>query len=109
MASSDVEIDDVFLRTSDDCIAIYGTRWDYRGGTSRVKVRNSVLWADVAHPIMIGTHGDYEKEGDTIEDIVFENLDILEHHEPQENDWGAMAINAGDKNTVRNVRYSGGA
>lgn len=105
MASSDIEIDDVFLRTSDDCIAIYGTRWDYRGSTSRVKIRNSVLWADVAHPLMIGTHGDYDKDGDTIEDIVFGNLDILEHHEPQENYWGAMAINAGDKNIVRNVLY----
>ncbi|MGO4371104.1 hypothetical protein AB4Z21_09935 [Paenibacillus sp. MCAF20] len=56
--------------------------------------------------IMIGTHGDYHKNGDTIENIVFENIDILEHHEPQPNYWGAMAINAGDKNTVRNVKYS---
>ncbi|WP_055107370.1 glycosyl hydrolase family 28 protein [Paenibacillus ihumii] len=105
MASSDIEIDDVFLRTSDDCIAVYGSRWDYRGGTSRIKIRNSVLWADVAHPLMIGTHGDYDQDGDTIEDIVYQNLDILEHHEPQENYWGAMAINAGDKNIVRNVLY----
>ncbi|SFF08940.1 Glycosyl hydrolases family 28 [Paenibacillus algorifonticola] len=105
MASSDIDIDDVFLRTSDDCIAIYGTRWDYKGDTRRVRVRNSVLWADVAHPLMIGTHGDHQYDGDTIEDITFENLDILEHHEPQENYWGALAINAGDKNTVRHVLY----
>lgn len=41
-----------------------------------------------------------------IENIVFENIDILEHHEPQENYWGALAINAGDRNTVRNILYS---
>ena len=54
MASSHIEIDDVFLRTSDDCIAIYGTRWDYTGDARHISVRNSVLWADVAHPLNIG-------------------------------------------------------
>lgn len=48
MASSHIDIDDVFLRTSDDCIAIYGTRWDYKGDARHISVRNSVLWADVA-------------------------------------------------------------
>lgn len=105
MACSHIEIDDVFLRTSDDCIAIYGTRWDYAGDARHVTVRNSVFWADVAHPLMIGTHGDHRNEGDIIEDILFENIDILEHHEPQPNYMGAMAINAGDKNTVRRVVY----
>lgn len=106
MASEDIVIDDVFLRTSDDSIAVYGTRWDYVGDTRNVTVRNSTFWADVAHPLMIGTHGDYHKNGDTIENIAFDNIDILEHHEPQPNYWGAMAINAGDKNTVRDVTYS---
>ncbi|QUL53414.1 hypothetical protein KDC22_23905 [Paenibacillus tritici] len=105
MASSDIEIRDVFLRTSDDCIAVYGSRWDYQGDTRRVSVTHSILWADVAHPLMIGTHGDHERDGDIIEDIEFRNIDILEHHEPQENYQGAMAINAGDHNTIRNVTY----
>lgn len=105
MASSHIEIDDVFLRTSDDCIAIYGTRWDYKGDARYISVRNSVLWADVAHPLNMGIHGDHHQDGDVIENIVFENIDILEHHEPQVNYWGAMAINAGDKNTIRNVTY----
>ncbi|QYR23224.1 hypothetical protein KZ483_10060 [Paenibacillus sp. sptzw28] len=105
MACSDIEIDDVFLRTSDDSIAIYGTRWDFVGDARNITVKNSVFWADVAHALMIGTHGDYHKDGDVIENIRFENIDILEHHEPQPNYWGAMAINAGDKNIVRNVTY----
>ena len=37
---------------------------------------------------------------------VFENIDILEHHEFQPEYLGAMCINAGDKNVVRNVNYS---
>ncbi|MEK3699720.1 glycosyl hydrolase family 28 protein [Paenibacillus sp. FSL R10-2199] len=105
MSCSHIDIDDVFLRTSDDCIAIYGSRWDYYGDTSHITVRNSVLWADVAHPLMIGTHGNHRENGDIIEDILFENIDILEHHEPQPNYMGALAINAGDNNSVRNVVY----
>lgn len=105
MSSSNIEIDDVFLRTSDDCIAFYGTRWDFQGDARNLTVRNSIFWADVAHALMIGTHGDHDLNGDVIEDVLFENIDILEHHEPQHNYWGAIAINAGDKNTVRNVTY----
>lgn len=105
MASSHIDIEDVFLRTSDDCIAVYGTRGDYQGDTRNVHVCNSVFWADVAHALNMGIHGDHHRDGDIIEDIVFENIDILEHHEPQVNYWGAMSINAGDKNTIRNVTY----
>ena len=105
MSCSHIDIDDVFLRTSDDCIAIYGSRWDYYGDTSHITVRNSIFWADVAHPLMIGTHGNHHDNGDTLSDILFENIDILEHHEPQPNYMGALAINAGDLNTVRDVVY----
>jgi len=105
MSSSHIQIEDVFLRTSDDCIAIYGSRWDYRGDSCCVSVRDSVLWADVAHALNIGGHGDSHRDGDLIQDIEFRNIDILEHHEPQPNYWGAMNINCGDKNTVRNVSY----
>ncbi|MGM0884059.1 MAG: glycosyl hydrolase family 28 protein [Bacillota bacterium] len=105
MSCSYVDIDDVFLRTSDDCIAIYGSRGIFYGDSTNISVTNSVLWADVAHPIMIGVHGDHEHDGDSIENIVFDNIDILEHHEPQDGYWGCMTINAADKNTVRNVTY----
>ncbi|WP_379141082.1 glycosyl hydrolase family 28 protein [Paenibacillus sp. sgz500992] len=105
MACSDVKIDSVFLRTSDDCIAIYASRGDYQGDTRRVAVTRSILWADVAHPANIGTHGNHEGNGDVIEDILFHDIDILEHHEPQPDYWGCLAINAGDNNTVQNVTY----
>lgn len=105
MSCRDITVDGGFLRTSDDCIAIYGSRWDNRGDSRNVTVKNITLWADVAHPLMIGTHGDHEADGDTIENIAFENIDILEHHEFQAGYLGAMTINAGDKNTVKNVLY----
>ncbi len=105
MSSRRVLVEDCFLRTSDDCVAIYGSRWDNYGGSREVTVRRTALWADVAHPMMIGTHGDHAHEGDVIEEILFEDIDVLEHHEFQPGYLGVMAINAGDKNLVRNVTY----
>ncbi|MDE7000406.1 MAG: right-handed parallel beta-helix repeat-containing protein [Lachnospiraceae bacterium] len=105
MSSSNILIENVFMRNSDDCIALYGRRWEYNGDTRDILVRHSTLWADVAHPTNIGCHGDYESEGNVIEHIVFTDIDILEHHEPQKQCQGCMCINAGDKNTVRNVKY----
>ena len=106
MSCQNIVVDGGFLRTSDDCIAIYGSRWDNRGGSRNITVKNISVWADVAHPLMIGIHGAHEENGDVIEDILFDNIDILEHHEYQAEYLGAMAINAGDKNIVRNVTYN---
>ncbi len=105
MSCSDVNINDVFLRTSDDCIAIYAHRWDFYGNCRNVNVSNAVLWADVAHPTMIGLHGNTTHKGDTIENISFRNIDILEHDEDDRNYQGCLTINTGDFNLVRNVRY----
>lgn len=105
MSSRDVTVDSVFMRNSDDCIAIYGSRWDFYGDSSSITVKNSTLWADVAHPTNIGCHGDYARGGDTIENIHFENIDILNHHEPQDDYTGVFAINVGDGNTAKNISY----
>jgi len=102
--SSGVLIDGVFMRNSDDTIAIYGHRWNYYGDTRRVTVQNSTLWADVAHPILVGTHGD-STNPETLEDLNFLNIDILDHREPQLDYQGCMSLNAGDSNLIRNVRF----
>lgn len=105
MSCSNVTIDDVFMRNSDDCIAIYGHRWKFYGNAKNYSVTNSTLWADVAHPINIGIHGDTDRGGDTLEHIVFKNIDILEHDEDDPDYEGCMAITDGDLNLVRNVRF----
>ena len=105
MSSKKVHIEGGFLRTSDDCIAIYGSRWPYRGNSSDIVVKGITLWADVAHPIMIGTHGDYEHDGDIIERVLCHNIDILEHNEYQEGYLGCMTINVGDKNIARYITF----
>ena len=105
MCCSDVAIDNVFMRNSDDCIAIYGHRWNYYGNARNYNITNSVLWADIAHPINIGTHGNTEHAGDTLENIRFKNIDILEHDEDDPEYEGCMAISDGDNNLVRNIRF----
>jgi alpha-L-fucosidase len=102
--SRNVLIEGVFMRNSDDCIAVYGHRWNYYGDVKNITVRNSTLWADVAHPILVGTHGDSQNP-DTLDGLQFNNLDILEHREAQIDYQGCMSLNAGDSNLIRNVRF----
>ncbi|NPD91011.1 glycoside hydrolase family 88 protein [Xylanibacter muris] len=103
-ASSNVLYDRVFCRNSDDCTTAYATRKGFSGNTRNIHMRNSTLWADVAHPIFIGIHGNPEV-GDTIEHLVYENIDILGQHEPQVDYQGCLAVNCGDGNIVRDVLF----
>ena len=104
-ASSNVLYDRVFCRNSDDCTTAYATRKGFWGSTRNVHMKNSTLWADVAHPIFIGLHGN-PVVGDTIENLVYENIDILCHAEPQVDYQGCMAINCGDNNLIRNITFN---
>lgn len=101
-----VSVDNVFMRNSDDCIAVYGHRWNFYGDTKDIKVFNSTLWADIAHPINIGGHGNPDSmTGELLEDITFKNIDILEHDEDGILYQGCMTISCTDKNRVRNVLF----
>lgn len=95
-------IENVFLRTSDDCIAIYNHRNDWYGDSTNITIRDSSLWADVAHPINLATHGNAD-DPETLSDLTISNIDILDHREPQVLYQGCIAINPGDENTVRDV------
>lgn len=103
-SSRNVTFDGVFCRNSDDCTTVYGTRLGFEGPSSNVTMKNSTLWADVAHPIFIGIHGNPDKP-EVLENLNYINIDILDHKEKQINYQGCMAINAGDDNLVRNVRF----
>ncbi len=104
-ASSNILYDRVFCRNSDDCTTAYATRKGFSGSARNVHMKNSTLWADVAHPIFIGLHGN-SAVGDTIENLVYENIDILCQAEPQIDYQGCMAINCGDNNLVRNITFN---
>jgi hypothetical protein len=103
-ASNNVLFDRVFCRNSDDCTTVYGSRKGFVGGCHNITMQNSTLWADVAHPIFIGIHGNTENP-EIIEDLTYINIDILDHKEMQLDYQGCLAINAGDNNLIRNVRF----
>jgi hypothetical protein len=100
-ACKDVDIDGAFVRTSDDSVAIYATRKEGRGDTQRIRVRNSTFWPDVAHAMFVGLHGD----SNVVSDVEFSDIDVLNLDEDDPEYQGAMAISAGDSNTVRNVMF----
>lgn len=124
-ASHHVVQEDCFARTSDDCMTVYATRMGYVGGAHDIIVRRMTLWADVAHPIFVGLHGAaaYKADNksrrlpllpdadqivtrnDTIRDILFEDIDILEQNEKQVDYQGCLSIVSGDNNVVRDVTF----
>lgn len=102
-----VDINDCFLRTSDDCISIYASRYTPTSWNEtylnrpalNITVQNTSLYADKAHPIEIGWHGNEEREGIEgldIYNLFFNNIDILEHDELWVDPDGTVREDAGD-------------
>jgi len=105
VSSSNVLADGLFLRTSDDSVAVYAsTPWGGHGSTRDIAVRNSTLWADAAHPIIVGAIGDPSGH-ETVQHADFQNLDILEDKESDPLYQGALAVDAGNNVTARAIRF----
>ncbi|KAL3475979.1 pectin lyase-like protein [Aspergillus californicus] len=104
--SNNVLIEKVFMRNSDDNIALYQHRWGYYGHSSNITIQDATLWADLAHAIVMGTHGNTDNP-ETLDGVTIRNIDILDHREPQMGYQGAIAINPGDSNLVQNVYAEG--
>ena len=102
MATSNVVIKNCFFRTNDDCIAIYGSRWNNKGDSRNYEVYDCILWADNAHAINMGNHGsNLASDPDVIENIWFHDIEILEVHSIN---WtGAFSVMCGGENILRNV------
>lgn len=103
-ASANVYQEHLFARTSDDCSTIYCTRKKYHGGCSNITIKDFVMWADVAHPIMIGLHSE-TPEDEVIDNVLYDGIEILEHAENQIDYQGCIGINNGDNITVKNVTF----
>ncbi len=94
----------VFCRNSDDCTTAYATRKGFNGSVHDVRMTNSTLWADVAHPIFVGLHGN-PAVGDSIVNLKYDNIDIICQAEPQIDYQGCLAINCGDGNYIKDVTF----
>ncbi|OJJ06444.1 hypothetical protein ASPVEDRAFT_56083 [Aspergillus versicolor CBS 583.65] len=102
--SQDVVLEKLFMRNSDDCVALYQHRWEYYGDSKNITLRDSSLWADVAHPIHLGLHGNPDAP-EVMEGVTISNIDILDHREPQVDYQGCLAINCGDENLLKDILF----
>ena len=103
-ASDNIHQEHLFARTSDDCSTIYCTRKNYHGGCRNITIKDFVMWADVAHPIMIGLHSE-TPEDELIDNVLYDGIEILEHAENQIDYQGCIGINNGDNIMVKNVTF----
>lgn len=109
-ASNNVIYRHIFARTSDDCTTVYATRKGFKGGCRNILTEDAVLWADVAHPFMVGLHGaakeiSVDAPSDVIENVVYRNIDVVDMSENQIDYQGVFAILAGDNNIVRDITF----
>ncbi|KAJ5679909.1 hypothetical protein N7462_008153 [Penicillium macrosclerotiorum] len=102
--SSDILIENCFLRNSDDNIALYSHRWDWYGDSRNITIQNCVLLPDIAHAINMGTHGNPDNP-ETTSNIKVRNIDILDHEENQIWYQGCLAVTAADSNTFHNIDF----
>jgi hypothetical protein len=96
--SKNVDIDDVFVRTADDNISIKSMNG---GPCADISVKNSILWADDAHNMLIGP----ESKGATYQNIRFTGIDVLENTQKSGIYSGVMAIMASDKATISGIYW----
>ena len=105
-AAKNIYIKDVYIRSDDDCIAIYNARSNggniWYGDTKNIVMEDAILMPDLARSINIGTHGFpwAPGGGHAIEDITFKNIDIWVQNTGQR-----IQFICADGNTIQNVRF----
>jgi hypothetical protein len=104
VGSQNILIDNCFIKTFDDCVAIKsGEKSFYEGfgfgNVNNIMVQNSVIWnGSGGNGLEIG----FETQADTIKNITFKNIDII-HVEGTYG--GVFTIHNGDRAVVQNVLY----
>ena len=103
VGSTNVLVNNCFIRTKDDCIAIksgvnYFTKFNSSINVNNVTIQNSVMWNGVwGNALEIG----FETRSDTIQNISFKNCDLIHVEGPE----GTFTIHNGDRAVVKNVLY----
>ena len=107
--SSNVLIDDCFIRNYDDCISIK-LGWAMgaipSGTDSRnITVQNCILWTDQGRAIGFGPES-YSNKDKVMEDMTIKNIDIL-YNQNYDANWarGVISILLGDDITMRNITF----
>ena len=94
-SSTDVLVENSFLRTLDDLVVVKTLRGS-RQDAVRIRVRKCVLWNEVAHALSIGAELTRR-----VEDVVFEDCDVIGDHGRE---W-TLRIYHTDSGLIKNVRF----
>lgn len=103
VGSTNVTVDQCFIRTKDDCVAIkagveYFTKFDSQRDVSNVVVKRSVLWNGAwGNGLEIG----FETRAASISGIRFQDNDLIHVEGPE----GTFTIHNGDRAVVSDVLY----
>ncbi|WP_442952844.1 discoidin domain-containing protein [Paenibacillus sp. Soil522] len=106
-AATNITINDSFIRSHDDSVAIYNARANggnvWYGDTKNITLTNSILMPDLARPINMGTHGFTWAPGggQTIENVTFSNLDLWIYNGGQR-----IQFISADGNLIQNVNFN---
>ena len=92
--SSNVTVENCFIRTNDDLVAIKS--WEHQGPVNNIVIKNCVLWNQLAHALTIGS-----ELRENISNVLFIDNDII-HDTGRE--W-SMRIFQADSSTVQQVRF----
>lgn len=92
--AQDVRINNCFIRTDDDCLALKGTTSDNLS-VERITVENTILWGDRARIFLLG----HESRATYMRDIVFRNIDIVHFS------MTAFLLEPGEEMKLQNVLF----
>lgn len=93
--SRHVTIQDSFVRTDDDCIAMKGLNRDW-GNVDDIQVLDTILWCDRARIALLG----HESRADAMQNIVWRNIDVIHF-----GNWPIFLLEPGENMELRNVLF----
>lgn len=105
VGSRDVVVEDCFVRTKDDCVAIKAmSRFHPRGSEpiARLLIQRCVFWnAEWGNAIEIG----YETRTERISEVIFRDCDIIRCEPERYGSGGAITIHNGDRAEICDILY----
>ncbi len=105
VGSQNVTVQNCFIRTADDCVAIKAAGYSHASGMQdvyNVTVKHCVLWN--GHPGN-GMEIGFETRCDEISDIVFEDIDLIHCEHEGWQSGGSITIHNGDRAKIHDIIY----
>lgn len=105
LGSSNITVDNIFVRNEDDCVAIKTKKSNINvsGNVENITVQNAVFWnGESGNSMEIG----YELDGDYVRNITYKNIDVI-HRGTKSSKFNraAISIHHAGNATVSDILY----